>query len=213
MFVWLSLVVGGSVFYVVRNPESAQDAWRKLKEEWAERRAERRAREVARRREEEVGVEVGLPVAAVLEQAIEFMTRAGYGIESRTENTVTFDRHEGADSCLGCLLMLLFILPGLLYLLLAQRTVRVTFAAYPIEGGSRVVIGGDHNPARMEAVGWARRLPDPGEEVEEIPIDEAATTSPSSPAVRLRELAELRDQGLITEEEYEAKKTDLLDRM
>jgi hypothetical protein len=50
---------------------------------------------------------------------VEAMTHTGYGIESRTENAVTFARHEEANSCLGCLLMLFFIVPGLLYLLLA----------------------------------------------------------------------------------------------
>lgn len=36
---------------------------------------------------------------------------------------------------------------------------------------------------------------------------------PDSPAQLIRELARLRDEGLVTEEEFAAKKTDLLARM
>lgn len=49
-------------------------------------------------------------------------------IQHRTDTTVTFARDEGADAVLGCVLMFSFILPGLLYLLLANRTARVTVA-------------------------------------------------------------------------------------
>lgn len=54
--------------------------------------------------------------------------------------------------------MLLFILPGILYLLLANRTARVTVAAYPYEGGSRLVIGGDDPATRNRLMEWARGL-------------------------------------------------------
>lgn len=224
LFILFALVVGGGVFYLVIGPErlreTLSEAWENHRERHAERRAQTQVLEAARRREREVGVEVGLSPAAVLDRAVEAMTRGGYGLESRSENTVTFARHEGADSCAGCILMLLFLLPGILYLLLAQRTIRVTFAAYPIEGGCRLVVGGDHPQAVMQAVEWARTLPRPGSqsEVEESFSENAAQADPTTvedrrPADTLRELAELRDQGLVTQEEYEAKKRDLLDRM
>ena len=38
-------------------------------------------------------------------------------------------------------------------------------------------------------------------------------SEPDSPAQLIRELGELRDEGLVTEEEFEAKKADLLARM
>ena len=36
---------------------------------------------------------------------------------------------------------------------------------------------------------------------------------PNSPADAIREMARLRDEGLITEDEFQAKKTDLLSRV
>ncbi|OGN87283.1 MAG: hypothetical protein A2X23_10040 [Chloroflexi bacterium GWC2_73_18] len=38
-------------------------------------------------------------------------------------------------------------------------------------------------------------------------------THPGDPVMRLRQLAELRDAGLLTEAEFEAKKVELLARM
>lgn len=45
------------------------------------------------------------------------------------------------------------------------------------------------------------------------PAPEPATSPTSDPMVQLRELAALRDSGIITEEEFAAKKADLLDRI
>ena len=45
------------------------------------------------------------------------------------------------------------------------------------------------------------------------PLEEGQSVPASTPAQQLRDLAELRDAGLITPEEYEAKRRDLLDRM
>lgn len=55
---------------------------------------------------------------------------------------------------------------------------------------------------------WARSLRSESDEEEEIglaPFD--------NPLDQIRRLAELRDAGLVTPEEFEAKKRDLLDRM
>jgi Short C-terminal domain len=40
-----------------------------------------------------------------------------------------------------------------------------------------------------------------------------AAAAPPDPMEQLQKLAQLRDQGIITAEEFEAKKTELLDRM
>jgi hypothetical protein len=44
------------------------------------------------------------------------------------------------------------------------------------------------------------------------PTEPAAPAAPS-PDEKLRSLAKLRDDGLITEQDYEAKKAELLDQM
>jgi hypothetical protein len=167
-------------------------------------------------------VEVGLRPEAVVDAAVEAMLRAGYRLENRAENTVTFARYRGVEvACIGCLLMLLLLLPGLLYLIFAQKTARLTIAAHPIEGGSRLVIGGGSPEGVRMAAQWARGLPRP----DEVPLPELSeppTTGPQglaspreAPDVpeQIGRLAELRDAGLITPEEFEAKKPELLGRM
>lgn len=108
--------------------------------------------------EQRFGVVVSASPEVVLDQATEYMTRTGYGIQSRTGNTATFARDEGADSCLGCFLMLFLLVPGILYLLLANKTLRLTVAAFSHEGGSRVVIGGDDVSAKNALTDWLRSL-------------------------------------------------------
>lgn len=45
------------------------------------------------------------------------------------------------------------------------------------------------------------------------PTRHRAATEASSPTEAIRELGRLRDEGLITEDEYQAKKTQLLERI
>jgi Short C-terminal domain len=255
-FFVVALLLGGFGFYMLGGGPLLTEWWEGFKE-WRERtraeQASRRARleeeQASRRarleeeraleqREREFGVEVGLLPSAVLDRAVEGMTRSGYGLETRTENATTFARHQGPNIAFGILFTIFCcVIPGIIYLLLAERTVRVTITAYPIEGGSRVVVGGDNQQDIWQAINWARRLPKPGEGVPPEPADQQAsepgeeappepaeqqaveppeTTSPSvAPDVpeQIRRLAELRDTGLITQEEFETKKAELLRRM
>jgi len=111
--------------------------------------------------------------------------------------------------------MLFFLLPGLLYLLLARRTQRVTIAAYPEPPGCRALIGGDDPAGAAKLVDWARGLAAASytldAPMEYEPPPEVGQSTPL--ADKLRELAKLKDSGLITEAEYEAKRRALLDRM
>ena len=63
------------------------------------------------------GIEMALAPAEVLDIVTEDMTRSGYGVESRTENTVTFSRSAQMNPAIGCLLALLFLLPAIIYML------------------------------------------------------------------------------------------------
>lgn len=118
---------------------------------------------------------------------------------------------------LGLLPTGLFIVPGILYFLLAKGTMRVTVAAYPYQGGSRVVVGGDDEITIRGLEDWIRGLAtiptrqksDPSQP--EVVKDQPEPMQPtSSIASKLRELNELRETGLITQEEYEAKRAELL---
>lgn len=210
------LLLGGFALYQPGAREVLVDSWERFKAYYAANQARMEAAGEARRREKELGIEVGLPPAEVMERAIEFMTRSNYGIESRSENSATFARHQGADTGIGCFLMLFFLVPGLLYLLLAAKTVRVTLAAYPHEGGSRVVLGGDDQETLGRLTDWTRGLPKEPQAVE--PADpgnrsESPSQAGTSATDRLRELAQLKEAGLITDEEYQTKRADILRSM
>jgi hypothetical protein len=48
-----------------------------------------------------------LPPSAVLNLAVQGMTRSGYGLEARVENVATFARHQGPNVAFGILFTLL----------------------------------------------------------------------------------------------------------
>ena len=176
--------------------------------------AQNRERLAQIHREQQIGIETGWPPEPVLEGAVEWMTRNGWSLQARTERTATFARDEGADACVGCFLMLFFLLPGILYLLLANRTARITVAAYPRGSGSRVVIGGDLSPTRGMLADVIRNLPStPPERATQQQGLPAAQEASESLAGKLLELNALKEAGLITQEEYEAKRAELLGRM
>jgi Short C-terminal domain len=207
----LSLGVGG---YLISRTDAFAVWWEGVKERRAASAARMQEQNAALDRELQRGIETPLAPDAVIGGVVERMTREGWSLQNRTDTTASFAQDQGADTCARCLLMLLFILPGILYLLLANRTARVTVAAYPYEGGSRLVIGGDDPATRNRLMEWARGL---REGVLSAPV-ELAPPENRSPAggtlaEKLQELNGLRDAGLITDEEFEAKKKDLLDRM
>ena len=234
-FLVVALVLGGlGVYFLGGGPylagwwESFKDWWERYRADQAARAAETREAVARWQLENERGIEVALAPGMVLDRAVEAMTRSGYGLETRSENAATFARHQGPNVALGIFLLLCCaILPGILYLLLAERTVRVTVAVYPIEGGSRVVVGGDSAQDASRATSWASGLPKPSEgEPSPTPPEQQASEQPASeprgtpsPTAALdipeqiRRLAELRDAGLITQEEFETKKAELLRRM
>ena len=216
-FVLAALLVGGLGLYYVGGFPILAEWWERAKSGWIAMNARIDERQAAPQRAAERGIEIGLSPSEALDRAVENMTPRGCGLENRIDNTGTFARHQRADTATGCVLMLFFLLPGILYLALASKTVRLTVAAYPEERGSRLVIGGDDWTMIRATEQWARSLPDPSEWrpgplAPEPTYAESASSAPTLPQ-RLRELAESKDAGLITQEEYEAKKKELLDRM
>lgn len=211
-----ALILAGVGLYFAYTAGYLRQAWDRFVEWNASRteRAEIRAeqwRQVEEQRRN--GVEVALPSEFVVDRAVEAMVRSGFSLESRTATSAGFVKEKGANGCLGCFLMLFFF-PGLLYLLLARKTLRVTIAAYPQQSGCRAVVGGDDPAGAARLVDWARGLAADPRSLGEPPEPTGqAQESSGSFSERLRELAELRDSGLLTSEEFEAKKRDLLDRM
>ena len=199
-------------YYGFPSKEARGEAWERAKANHAidnQRVAEARA---TREREQRTGIEVAASPQMVLDAAVEMMTREGWAAQHRSETTVSFARDEGADAGVGCLLLLFFLVPGILYFALANKTVRMTIAAYPHEGGSRVVAGGDHQLITGDLVRHLRDLPAPGQAPVTPGVEGAGYTQPSI-AEKLRQLSEARDAGLLTQEEFEAKKRDLIDSL
>ena len=116
----------------------------------------------------------------------------------------------------ACCLALLLLVPAILYLVLYNTTDGITASALPHEGGSRLVLGGENSVVIRQIAEWARALKDDPEVLASPGIPDALP-APDSPermtADRLRELAELKDSGLITAEEYEEKRRRLLEEL
>lgn len=197
--------------YMMAQPfDSNEEAWAAFKR-WIAKIPERlRALYAAATRERAVGIEVALPPRAVLDRAVEAMTRSRmHALEARSENSLTFVRREKPSTFAAIFLLLLFILPGILYLMFGSRMVRATLAVFAGEaGGSRIVVGGDDRWTVARLTEWARGL-----RLEPAGTEAAEVDAPDNPIDQIRRLAELRDAGLVTPEEFEAKRKDLLDRM
>jgi hypothetical protein len=97
--------------------------------------------------------------AQVLEQAATHMASRGFGIESRLGNTINFSFHEEPNMLAGCALLLLGILPGLLYFLLAGGDRRTTLLVNEEGEGSRVYVSGDRGASLDELRNWVLSLP------------------------------------------------------
>ena len=97
--------------------------------------------------------------AQVLEQAATHMASRGFAIESRLGNSMNFSFREGPNAFLGVVLLLLFILPGILYFLLAGGDRRTTLLVNEEGEGCRVYVSGDVGAPQDELRNWVLSLP------------------------------------------------------
>ena len=97
--------------------------------------------------------------AQVLEQAATHMASRSFAIESRIGNTMNFSFHEGPSVFLGFVLLLLGIVPGILYFLLAGGDRRTTMLVNKEGEGSRVYVSGDRGAPLDELRNWVLSLP------------------------------------------------------
>ena len=106
----------------------------------------------------------GVPVtdtapAQVLDLAASYMVSRGYAIESRQANSLTFSHREEPNFPLGCFLLLLGLVPGVLYFLLAGGDRRTTLLATEEGEGCRVYVSGDAGRGQQELRDWVLGLP------------------------------------------------------
>jgi len=96
----------------------------------------------------------------------------------------------------------------------ASRDTNFTITASPAESGCRLLFGGE------DAAGdgnyffkrWVKQLPGPDPNLTVADTEPTKTNAPSI-TDEIRRLAELRDAGIVTDEEFKAKKRELLERM
>lgn len=92
--------------------------------------------------------------AQVLDLAASHMVGRGYAIESRQPNSLTFSHREEPNVPLGCFLLLLGLVPGVLYFLLAGGDRRTTLLATEEGEGCRVYVSGDAGRGQQELREW-----------------------------------------------------------
>ncbi|MDQ3966605.1 MAG: hypothetical protein M3246_09210 [Actinomycetota bacterium] len=63
---------------------------------------------------------VALPPGECLDRLEAHMLRWGFELAGLEENRVAFSRNKGPDPALGCILLFLFVIPGIIYFILAE---------------------------------------------------------------------------------------------
>jgi hypothetical protein len=162
----------------------------------------------------ELGPLVGLRAQGALDQAVRRLTREGATVTGRTGNTVSFTYRAGPNVLILLFLLLLLVIPAIIYGIAASHDVHFTVTATPAPGGCRLLFGGEYGAGYNAFQRWLRTLPGPDTELtgEEESLPTATEASADIPT-QIKKLAELRDSGFITGEEFEVKKRDLLKRM
>ena len=95
---------------------------------------------------------------AATDRAVSYMVSLGFVLSQKTDTSATFSRRKRPNTDVGILLLLLGIVPGALYFLLAGGERRTTVLAVPAEGGrgARLTVSGDDPEARkLLLCAWA----------------------------------------------------------
>jgi len=148
-----------------------------------------------------------------MERLVDNLTRKGASVTGRTEDSVSFTYYKGPNGLLLLVLLLLLFLPGIVYWVASSRNVGFTVTVKPVPGGCRLRFGGESRAGYDEYRHWLKTLPGPTPASVEgaTPATEAET--PADIPTQIQKLAELRDAGVVSEEEFQAKRRKLLDLM
>lgn len=92
--------------------------------------------------------------------------------------------------------------------MMRRRPIARTVARTAVVAGTATVVAG--GVARRQA---ARNEPQAQQVEQPAPVEAAADPAGSDPVARLTQLASLKDQGILTEEEFAAKKAEILNEM
>lgn len=91
-----------------------------------------------------------------VDAVVSYMVQQGFAISHRYDTSATFTRAQSANTDIGCLLLLLGIVPGLLYFGLFKGTGTTTVLATTGPAGTQLMISGNDRKARTNLHWWAR---------------------------------------------------------
>jgi hypothetical protein len=107
-----------------------------------------------------------------VDAVVSYMVLQGFAISHRDDTSATFTRGKPPSTDIGCLLLLLGIVPGLLYFGLYKGTWTTTVLATTGPAGTQLMISGDDRRAQTSLHRWVRA---------EMGTDEAAGSAASPP--------------------------------
>ena len=91
-----------------------------------------------------------------LDEVVSYMVLRGFAISHRNDTSATFTRTKGPNTDIGCLLLLLGIVPSLLYFGLYKGIWTTTVLATTGPAATQLVISGDDREAQTSLHRWAR---------------------------------------------------------
>lgn len=103
------------------------------------------------------GIAVGLHPGAAVDRVTARMAEHGFVVLHKGKDSATFSRPKRANTGVGCLLLLLGLVPGLLYFGLFRGTRTVSVVAVREGSGARLVTSGDDAAARRDLERWASK--------------------------------------------------------
>jgi hypothetical protein len=112
---------------------------------------------LSRRSKQEAGpVAVDASPQEAVDAATSYMVGRGFALSHKSENSATFTRPKKPNNDIGCLLLLIGIIPGLLYFGLFKGTATTTVLATNGPAGTQLMISGDDANAGYTLRDWAK---------------------------------------------------------
>lgn len=95
--------------------------------------------------------------AECIDDVTRYLVQRGFTIAYRGDTAATFTRPKNADTGLGCLLLLLGLIPGLLYFGLFKGTYTTTVTALRSDAETtQLVFSGDDGQTHRDLNGWVQ---------------------------------------------------------
>jgi hypothetical protein len=114
---------------------------------------------ISRSRNKDTGaIAVDASPTQAVDEAVSYMVTQGLILSHKADTSATFSRPQRPKTEIGCLLLLLGIVPGVLYFALIRGTRHTSVIATSGPAGTQMVISGDDPTARGSFHRWAREV-------------------------------------------------------